>query len=347
MQEFEIHVEDSLLSPSSAPGRDALKRRTAFGEMPVRKPRAPHLDDLGVGNLVAHNKRYEIIRCIGEGGMGRVYLAFDPVLRRDVALKVMKPEVPESERRRFRREAIYGARFCHPSVARVYDMGAMGDSGRPEWFSMEYLEGSDLERVVDRARNRDRRLPLLSVLDVFRQILAALQYCHDCRVVHRDVKPANMFVTRDPNTRFMTSKLLDFGIAIDLDVQEVNERLCGDPFYMSPEQTRPGLKLDHRADIYAAGLSLYEVVTGLHPFGSLRDAPLGDIFHAQRECVAPPMSEFMPPGTSARVAHGLDMIFERACAKDRDERFQTARDMLEAMMVVLTPGSMSAGVGLG
>jgi serine/threonine-protein kinase len=229
----------------------------------------------------------------------------------------------------------------------VFDIGELGVEGRPESFSMEYLAGSDLDRIVDRARARGRRLPLLSVLEVFRQALAALQYCHDCNVVHRDIKPANMFVTRDPNTRFMTTKLLDFGIAIDLDVQAVSERLCGDPFYMSPEQTVPGMKMDHRADIYAAGISLYEVVTSLHPFGSLRDAPLGEIFLAQRECTPPPMSQFMPKSTPRRVGHGLDMIFERACAKDRSERFQSARDMLEALMVVLTPGSMSSGLGLG
>ncbi|MCA9689648.1 MAG: serine/threonine-protein kinase [Nannocystaceae bacterium] len=351
MQEFEIHVEDpgasrprALLDacvdplPEDSNGL-ITRRRTRRGTLEV--------DDLGVGREVSHLKRYEILRCVGEGGMGRVYQAYDPVLRRDIALKVMKPDVPESERRRFRREAIYGARFCHPSIARVYDMGEMRGNTGAEWFSMEYLAGSDLDRVVDRARERGCQLPLLSVLDVFRQVLAALQYCHDCGVVHRDIKPANMFVTRDPNTRFMTTKLLDFGIAIDLDEQRSRERLCGDPFYMAPEQTIPGVAVDPRADVYSAGISLYEVITGLHPFGSLRDAPLGDIFAAQREHTPPPLSDYLPDHTSTRVARGLDMIFERACAKDRDERFQSARDMQEALMVVLTPGSMSSGMGFG
>src|SRR5690606_17433378 len=115
-------------------------------------------------------------------------------------------------------------------------------------------------------------------IDVLRQVLAALQYAHDCKIVHRDVKPANIFVTRDPNTRFITTKLLDFGIALDLDATQTSEQMCGDPFYMAPEQTLPGAKIDARADIYSAGMSFYEIVTGLHPFGSLRDAPVHELF---------------------------------------------------------------------
>ncbi len=327
--EFELHVEEVVPPTATLP----------------RQPGT--VDDLGVGAHVAHLKRYEIIRCIGEGGMGRVYQAYDPMLRRDVAIKVMKPDVPEAERRRFRREAIYGARFCHPGIARVFDMGEMQGDGHSQWFSMEYLAGSDLDRIVTRVRERGQYLPFLSVLDTFRQVLASLQYAHDCGVVHRDIKPANMFLNRDPNTQFLTTKLLDFGIAIDMEAPPRKESLCGDPFYMSPEQTVPGKKVDPRADVYAAGISLYEVVTGLHPFGGLRDAPLGDLFAAQREHMPPPPSRYMPKAYSARVAKGLDMVFARACAKDPEERFQSARDMLEMMMVLLMPNNMGMGVGLG
>ncbi len=302
-------------------------------------PLARSIDDLGIGGSVAHFKRYEVRRCIGEGGMGRIYQAYDPVLRRDVAVKVMRHDVPEAERRRFRREAIFGARFCHPSIVRIYDMGEhRSEDGRPiEWFSMEHLPGSDLERVLGRASSHGRRLPLISVVDIFRQVLAALQYSHDCYVVHRDVKPANIYVTRDPNTRFMTTKLLDFGIALDLDGPENYEVLCGNPFYMAPEQTRRGAAIDARADVYAAGLSFYEVLTGKHPLDDFRRSPLETVLSAQSKFTAPPPSRLLPPDTSPRIASAVDMIYERATAKEPSERFQSARDMAEAMMVFLSP----------
>ncbi|MEZ4385426.1 MAG: serine/threonine-protein kinase [Nannocystaceae bacterium] len=303
------------------------------------EPRARTPDDLGIGGSVGHFKRYVVRRCIGEGGMGRVYQAFDPVLRREVAVKVMRPDVPEPERRRFRREAIFGARFCHPSIVRIFDMGEhrSDDGRRVEWFSMEHLPGSDLERVLGRAMSHGRRLPLLSVVDIFRQVLSALQYCHECYVVHRDVKPANIYVTRDPNTRFLTTKLLDFGIALDLDGPAQPEVLCGNPFYMAPEQTRHGAAIDARADVYAAGLSFYEALTGSHPLDDFRNAPLETVLSAQTKFTPKPPSALLPPTTSPRIAQAVDMIFERSTAKDPDDRFQSARDMREAMLVFLSP----------
>lgn len=296
-------------------------------------------DVLEIGGSVGHFKRYEIRRCIGEGGMGRVYQAHDPVLRRDLAVKVMRDDVPEAERRRFRREAIFGARFCHPSIVRIFDMGEYpSPDGRPiEWFSMEYLPGSDLERVLDRARAQGQRLPVLSVLDIFRQVLSALQYAHECYVVHRDVKPANIYVTRDPNTRFLTTKLLDFGIALDLDSPGGVEPVCGNPFYMAPEQTRPGAEVDFRADVYAAGISFYEVVTGRHPLADFSQCPAETIFSAQCKYQPLPPSAYLPRDTPKRLMRGIDLIFERACAKDPDDRFQTAADMRESMLVFLSP----------
>ena len=289
---------------------------------------------IGVGSELRHVKRYEVLRLIGEGGMGRVYQAHDPVLMRDVALKVVKPEIPEGERRRFRREAIVGARFCYPSIVRIFDLGICRDT-ETDWFTMEYLPGTDMARVLARATDRARRLPWAAVADVFRQVLAALHYCHECRIVHRDVKPANMFVTRDPNTRFMTTKLLDFGVALDLDGPTKTDLLCGDPNYMAPEQTRLGAKVDPRADVYAAGMSLYEVITGRLPFDELEDAPLEDLLRAQRHSMPLPPSFFLPPETPQALAAGLDRVFERACAKDPERRFQSALEMQEVLLAVL------------
>lgn len=290
---------------------------------------------LEIGAQLAHVKRYDVISCVGEGGMGWVYQAHDPILQRDVALKVMKPEV--IDRSRFRREAIYGARFCHPSIVRVFDMGAMGaDDAGPEWFSMEYLPGTDMEDVIARVREGSSA-PFLSVRDVFRQVLAALQYAHDCKVVHRDVKPANMFVTRDPNTGFVTAKLLDFGVALDLDGPTRSEvQIVGDPRYMAPEQTWLHVDVDGRADVYAAGLSLYEVLTGEHPFEELFYAPVKALVDAQRKRPLPLVSERLGGRVSAELAAGLDCLLLRACAKDPAERFSGAREMQQALLALPT-----------
>jgi serine/threonine-protein kinase len=288
-----------------------------------------------LGDLVSHSKRYEIVALIGEGGMGRVYRAYDPVLERDVALKILKPDVPARERARFRREALYGAKFCHPGVVRVFEL--VDDAHDEEtWFSMEYLPGKDMEAVIGRARARGKMIPFRLVADVFRQTLGALQYAHDCGVVHRDVKPANLFVTRDPNTNFVTTKLLDFGVALKLAEGEQDaKQLVGDPRYMAPEQTKKALVTDHRADIYAAGMSLYHLVTTRHPFEHLMDGSHRELMAAQRGEKPLPLSNFLPIETPVDVACGLDVVFEKATAKDPDDRFSSARDMQQALFGVL------------
>ncbi len=289
------------------------------------------------GREIHQVKRYELCRLLGEGGMGWVYQAYDPVLERDIALKIMKDDVPEAERRRFRREAIFGARFTHPSIVRVFDMGSIesprGDAPT-EWISMEYLPGVDMEEVVLKKAIAGERAPLRSVGDVFRQVLAALQYAHDCKVVHRDVKPANIFVARDPNTAFVTTKLLDFGVALDLEIPPRDEPLCGDPRYMAPEQTRKG-SLDHRADIYAAGMSLYEVLTGRHPFQDLEGRHVRDWIEAQRSRGIDALIPYLSRGTDPHLAVQLDKIVRKACQKDPDHRYESARDMQRELLTVI------------
>lgn len=286
-----------------------------------------------LGDIVAHQKRYEIVALIGEGGMGRVYRAYDPVLERDVALKIMKPEMPVFERERFRREALYGARFCHPGVVRVFELVEEADDHC--WFAMEYLPGKDMEGVLERAERRDKAIPLRLIGDVFRQTLGALQYAHDCGIVHRDVKPANLFVTRDPNTGFVTTKLLDFGVALDQRRPSQERRLVGDPRYMAPEQTRSGIALDHRADIYAAGLSLYHILTGRQPFADLVGEDHRTWMAAQREHRPEPLSDHLPEGIPTAVARGLSEVFEKATEKEPGDRFQSALEMARALYDVL------------
>jgi len=281
--------------------------------------------------------RYRIGRLVGSGGMGRVYEAFDDLLARPVALKVMRADVPGSERRRFRREALLGARLLHPGLVRVYDVG-VDPGGDTEWMAMEYLPGTDLLRLLNSARERGQALEWSGIVRVLTQILGALQYLHDCQVVHRDLKPANMFLSRDPNTRFMTTKLLDLGVALDLDGPTANPRadevLCGDPNYIAPEQTRSPF-VDHRADLYSVGISLYELVTGRLPFEALGSAPVADLLAAHRQIEPTPPSLLLPWGTPSALAARLDQVFARACAKRPEQRYASARDMQRALAAPL------------
>lgn len=309
-------------------GRDESRRAQRAGSAS---------DVLTSGGIVAHVKQYELVERIGEGGMGWVYRAWDRVLEREVALKVMKPDVPPREQARFRQEALYGAKFCHPAMVRVYDLVGVPGQGI-SWFVMEYLPGRDMENIIERTRRRGEGIPFRLIADVFRQVLGGLQYSHDCNVVHRDVKPANMFVTRDPNTRFVTTKVLDFGVAIDLGRERERETfLCGDPRYMAPEQARLGADIDGRADIYAAGMSLYEIVTGRHPFEDLLDtASAKQLVAAHRERDPGQLSAYLPSSTPVEIACGLDVVFAKACAKDRRERFESAADMAAALRDVFS-----------
>ena len=330
-------IPASLLRSEPSP---APKPPTATAKPPVTPSwlLAPDDDRLLSGTMLAHTKQYQIEGCIGEGGMGWVYKAWDPVLERPVALKVMKPEVPESERDRFRREAVWGARFCHPAIARVFDLVGVPGQGH-SWFVMECLPGRDLGTLSERARRRATRIPLRLLADVFRQTLGALQYSHECQVVHRDVKPENMFVTRDPNTSFVTSKLLDFGVALDLaEIGEPERHLVGDPRYIAPEQTEHGREVDGRADVYAAGMSLYEALTNRHPFADIlarEGSPVPALLKAQRERTPMPPSTYLPDEMPATLVCGLDVVIAKATAKDPEDRFESARAMQDTLLDVL------------
>jgi serine/threonine-protein kinase len=325
----------SLLRPNARPDlpRAAKQRRATVTPSWLIDPDD---DRLVGGTMLAHTKQYRIESCIGEGGMGWVYRAWDPVLERPVALKVMKPDVPVSERDRFRMEAVWGARFCHPAIARVFDLVGVPGQGI-SWFVMEFLPGRDLGTLVQRARTRGTTIPLRLIGDVFRQILAALQYSHDCGVVHRDVKPDNMFVTRDPNTRFVTSKLLDFGVALELAKPSSEQRLVGDPRYIAPEQTEFGRFVDGRADVYAAGMSLFEALANQHPWPDLLERfDPSALLQASRERPLPPLAPLLPD-LPPELAAGLEAVVLKACAKRPDDRFETARAMQEALLVTLDP----------
>ncbi|MEX1366851.1 MAG: serine/threonine-protein kinase, partial [Nannocystaceae bacterium] len=169
------------------------------------------LVEIPTGTTLSFHKQYQVLDHLGEGGMGKVYKAFDPIMNRYVALKVMKADVPEGEQRRFRREARLCGSFMHHNLVRVLDVGTTQQHGL-FWFVMEFLEGRDIAGAMKGGRT----VPVHVVCEVFRQVLDALRYIHLRGIVHRDVKPANIFVTRDshdPDLRIV--KLIDFGVAYD------------------------------------------------------------------------------------------------------------------------------------
>ncbi|MEM7159828.1 MAG: serine/threonine-protein kinase [Myxococcota bacterium] len=288
------------------------------------------LTELAPGSQLVHRQQYDIVDRVGEGGMGKVYRAYDARMDRYIALKVLKLDVPESAKRRFRREAVIAANFSHPNLARVLDVGQSDELGI-EWLTMEYLRGRDLGEVID--RGRPVTFPLM--VDMMSQVLDALDYIHTRKIVHCDVKPDNIFITRDPyNRRLVIVKLIDFGVCRSLEGAPPQE-ISGDPRYMAPEQTMLGVPFDHRADVYSLGVTIFETITGRHPFEEHLDADPEDLLAMQCEVAVPAPSAWLDPSTPPQLAEGIDELIRKATAKRLDERFDSALHMKAALQGLL------------
>ena len=200
--------------------------------------------------------RYRILRRLGEGAMGIVYLAHDDRLGRDIAIKQLSPTLIGNEdlMARFRQEAKALARLIHPNIVQAYDFI---EDEHQAWISMEYIEGQGLDSMLT-----DQPMELDSALELAAQIARAMAYAHQRGVVHRDLKPANILVTPAGSV-----KIMDFGVA-KLNESGMQTRvgtIMGSPVFMSPEQAS-GDEVDHRTDIYALGIILYRMLTGTFPF---------------------------------------------------------------------------------
>jgi tetratricopeptide (TPR) repeat protein len=256
--------------------------------------------------------RYEVIRELGRGGMGVVHLARDRVLERDVAYKVL----PESLRgstnalRNFLREAKAAAQLNHTNIVTVYDAG---ESEHGFYLAMEYVDGTTLKEIVQR---RGAVAPG-GVIYILRQMADALSYAHAKRVVHRDIKTANTMWTRDKQV-----KIMDFGLAkLMEEVRNATTLVSGTPFYMSPEQTL-GRDVDHRADIYSLGVTVFELATGELPFRS------GNVpYHHVH---TPPPD---PRSLQASLPEPLAQIILRCLEKEPSARFQDAKEICEALQL--------------
>jgi serine/threonine protein kinase len=289
--------------------------------------------DLPPGTPVIQQKCFEIVERLGEGGMGKIYKAYDPTMDRYIALKVLKPDVPETERSRFLREAQVAANFSHPNLVRVLEVGHYEAF---QWYSMEYLRGNDVGHVLARRKYISFRV----LIDIFSQTLDALHYIHTRNIAHCDIKPENIFITRDAyDRRLVIVKLIDFGIARDYGGPlELHTHITGDPRYMAPEQAVINGRIDHRVDLYALGVTFYEVVTTRHPVEDYLDLPPAQLLELQVKRAFDPPSMYMPANTPAELAAAVDDFVERACAKDPALRHPNAIAMqneLNAMLRIL------------
>lgn len=265
---------------------------------------------------------YEIVGTLGEGGMGVVYEARHERLRQRVALKVLEPRLSRSEvaRERMIREGRAVAKVSHPHIVGVHDAGF--ERGYA-YLVMELLEGEDLAQHL----RRHGAFEPSDAVDLLLPVTAALEAAHRSGIVHRDLKPSNLFLTRLPSGA-LSPKVVDFGISKLQDATmglTATAEVLGTPAYMAPEQIDAAREVDHRADLYALGVILYECVTGRRPFeGAQR--PLA-LLHAVSE------GKFTPPRELApQLSKGLEKIILRCLSREPDARFSTALELADALL---------------
>jgi len=295
--------------------------------------------------------RYQLRDLLGEGGMASVHLAYDSVLDRQVAIKTLHTELGREQafRERFRREAQAVAKLTHTNIVSVFDTGEDDLDGlTTPYIVMEYIEGKPLGSVLDEDIQQHGAMPADKALKVTADVLAALEISHEMGLVHRDIKPGNVMMTKRA-----VVKVMDFGIAraMQSGVTSMTQTgmVVGTPQYLSPEQAL-GRGVDARSDLYSVGIMLFQLVTGRLPFEA--DSPLAIAYaHVQEEPVAPSsINRSLPPAVDALVA--------RALKKNPNERFPSAEAMRDECLRVaqsfqaaapsIVPGAQtSSGAGVG
>ena len=299
----------------------------------ARRARGESTPDPLVGRKIAEGK-YVIEVAIGSGAAGTVYKARHRELRRTVGIKVLHPHYQQDPHfmKSFRGEALAASQLDHPNVMRVLDFGQEPDA--LVYIVMEFLSGRTLQSLLD----EERRLPPDRAVEIMIQTCAALSVAHDHGIIHRDIKPDNIMLVpsrNDEGGSFELVKVCDFGIAALQKGEDASELaateniIAGTPEYMSPEQAR-GDDIDARADVYAAGICLYELVTGRPPF--LGENPAEILIKQVEEAPKPPSS----------MIKNLDPLLEeiilRAIQKDPAKRHQSARELRIELKELIDPG---------
>lgn len=282
--------------------------------------------------------RYEVTRLIGEGGMGRVYLARQIDLNRQVVVKVMSEAVASDPkfRLRFERETRLMAKFQHPYVVTLYDASLEDPLG--PCIVMEYIRGVNLEFLL----TKNRRFAAARVGRILGQLCEALQAAHDVGIIHRDLKPSNVMIV-DPDSPRERIKVMDFGLAKDItpntEIARVtvtnDEFAVGTPGYICPEQVR-GEPVDHRGDLYSVGVLAYELLAGRLPF----TGPTGMDMVLAHATESPP--SFSDLGLDDAISPHIEEVVMQMLAKDPAERPQSASELAERFDLALLKASQDA-----
>lgn len=291
-------------------------------QLEVKDPQDPML-----GKIVGG--RYQVLKKLGQGGMGAVYLAEHQGVGQRVAIKFLNASFSSDRNvlQRFLNEARSYGQIAHPHAVQLHDFG-QDDAGNL-YISMEYIEGQDLKRLLE----KEGRLSLRDATDIVLQVCDVLAYAHAKGIVHRDLKPENIMLVK--SLRGWHAKVLDFGVARLMAEQTrvtAAGSICGTPSYMSPEQASGG-DVDHRADVYALGLVLFECLTGVHPFIA------ATIHETLRRQVKEPLPHLANAAPDVKFPDALDAALQKATSKAREERFNSLTDFAKAL-VAATPTSI-------
>lgn len=282
----------------------------------------PDIDDVLLG-------KYRLVKKLGAGGMGAVFEAVHEQIGKHVAVKVLHQDLTQKPElvARFTREAQAAAAIGHKAIIDIYDIGNSSDGSL--FLVMEFLQGQNLAQALQQA---GRPLDVNHALYVACQVLSALHSAHDKGIIHRDLKPDNIFLEQTGQL-YPDVKLLDFGISKMLDEGAPEDRLTrtgtimGTPFYMAPEQARGRKELDHRVDIYAMGVILYEALLGRVPFWA--DNTFALVYEILNTPLTPP--RVLRPD----MPEALEQIIVKALSRDANDRYQRSQEMLFALMPFL------------
>ncbi|MGM8250202.1 Stk1 family PASTA domain-containing Ser/Thr kinase [Clostridium perfringens] len=262
-----------------------------------------------IGKILGN--RYELLQCVGEGGMSFVYKARCRKLNRFVAVKILKDEFKNNEEivRRFKKEATAIANLSNPNVVNVLDVGTQDDIN---YIVMEYVEGKTLKDII----KEKGALPYEVAISIGIKVAKALECAHKSGIIHRDVKPQNILVTEEG-----VVKVTDFGIAKSMDSSTIahTNSVMGSAHYFSPEQAK-GTYTDYRTDLYSLGIVLYEMVTGVVPFNG--DSPVTvAVKHIQEKAIP-------PKNINQNIPNSLNDLIMKAMEKDPVNRYQTAKEII-------------------
>jgi len=262
--------------------------------------------------------RYQIIRTIGEGGMANVYLAYDTILEREVAVKILRGDLSNDEKfvKRFQREAKAASSLNHPNIVEMYDVGVDDNN---YFIVMEYVNGKTLKSLI----KKRGALSLSETIDIMLQLTSGIACAHDSYIIHRDLKPQNVMILEDGRV-----KITDFGIAVALNSAELTQTnsVMGSVHYLPPEQAN-GSGATVKSDIYSLGILMYELLTGKLPFKGENAV----------EIAIKQMKEKIPSvcAQNPNIPQSVENVILKACAKNPENRYESARDMHDDLETVL------------